>query len=472
MRRQPVYQATARVLLNSQDLVASSLIGVEAPPRDTARYAVTQAQLAVTPTVVRRALDAAGLRTTSVEGALGRTTVDPDADVLVFTVRDASAARAARLASELARQYTSFRRQLDTRELSRLLGSLEARLRQLEASGRGSSQLYTSLAASEQQIRLLEGLRQANVYVVRTPTAADAEQTGPAPLRDAGLGLVAGLLLGLVLVAVVHALDTRVVSADELRDALGLPLLGRVRSRRTDGAPTPESGDVVGLAAALRVAAERHGVRSMLLAGAMPGDLAGEDAGEVALALARAGSRVLLVDCDLRESRAGGWLGGAGMPGIADVAAGRRSVEDALVRVAVGSELASAGSLEALPSGTTPDRPAEFTGSGALIDAVAALRPRAELVLAVAPPLLTAPEALALAGAVDGLVLVVARGGVRREELSELLRLLEAVPVAKLGFAFVEREGRPRGRRLVRRPRETPSAGVAEGPGLARGGAS
>lgn len=460
-RQTPVYSASSSVLLNHQALVASSLIGVEAPPEDEGRYADTQAQLATVPAVARRVLAATGIADLTAHDLIQHTSATPYADLLVFDVKNGDPGVAARLAGAFARQFTQYRHELDTKELARTLGALESRLAVLTRAGRTGSVEYRTLSERQQQVSLLAGLRKSEIYVVRTPAASDAEQLAPRPLRNAALLGAAGLVLGLLLVALVHALDTRVVAADEVEEALGIPLLGRIRAARRRGwagrAPEPVHDAYAALATSVALAAGGQGARSLLVAGGRARDDAGPAAAELALALARAGSRVLLVDLDLRHAGATRLLGLEGRPGFVDAARWGRDLTEVAVPVPLSAaadgrpavELYGAGELQAVGAGAASAEAGTAVAAARVGELLRDAEARTDLLVVAGPPLLEASEALAVSAGVDGLVLLVRSRSLRSEHLGELRRLVDAAPAHTLGFAFADDAGR---RRTPRRP--------------------
>ena len=163
----------------------------------------------------------------------------------------------------------------------------------------------------------------------------------------------------------------------------------------------------------------------------------------LAVALARAGRRVILVDLDLRApSIAGFFRLEDSRSGLSSVVIGKAELDDALAVIPLAhtksEERASRngsaqGVLQVLPVGPLPPNPAEFAGSHALAALLSELEQRADLVLIDAAPMLHLSDAMTLTGRVDALVVVARLSSIRRTILSELRRVLDAAPITKLG---------------------------------------
>jgi capsular exopolysaccharide synthesis family protein len=435
-----VYEAEAHVLLNRQSL-ANTLSGTTDPTifQDDERVVQTQAELASVPEIARRtvaAVPAAGL---TAQELLRSSNVqpEPNVDLLAFTVRHGDPELAARLANAYAREYTQYRTLVETRALVQARADVRTRIAELQAAGTTGAVL-DGLLAKEQQLLTLETLQTGNASVLRA--SDEAERVQPRTLRNLALGLLLALGLGLVLAFVIDALDTRVRTADELTEALGLTLLGRVPppsvfQRR--GAPPEMLVDPESPAAEafrmLRTSVDfanldQH-AGSIMITSAIEGEGKSTTAANLAVAYALVGKRVVLVDLDLRSPSLRQIFELGQGPGITDVALERVPLERALAPVPVDG-------LWVLQAGTLPPNPGEFVGSRALASVLEQLTEDADIVLVDVPPLLQVGDALTLSSAVDA-VLVLARLSVlRRGMLADLRRTLEGMPAQVLGFAI------------------------------------
>lgn len=450
-----VFQSSAQVLLNRGNL-ANGLTGTPDASLflQADRVAQTQADLARTAPVVRNTLKATHVRSQTVAGFLGNSSVAalPNSDVLEFTVKAGTPKLSRRLATEYARQYTLYRRKLDISQLNQARSSVERSIAQLKAQGVTSGASYKSLVQRKATLRTMEALQAPNASVVQTPTGS--AQVSPRPKRNAAIAVVLGLVLGLILAFLVEALDTRVRSSEEVSERLGrLPLLGRVprpprklrRSNRLAMLAAPNGADAEAfrmLRSQLDLARLDTRARSIMVTSAVAGEGKTTTVANLAVAIALTGERVILVDLDLYNPSLHRFfqLGGRG---ITDVALGHVTLDDALVSVPV-SDMAhdhdgygvagTQGVLQVLPSGSAPSAPSDFINTASLDGLLTELRSRADVVLIDSSPLPLASAAVTLSTKVDGVLVISQVGGARRKMLAEFSRLLARSPAAKLGL--------------------------------------
>lgn len=455
-----VYASSADVLLTRQDL-GSTLSGITNADvfTDPDRFAETQASLARVPEVAERAVERARIRDYSAGDLLDNSDVTPrgNADLLGFTVRNGDPAAAGRLATSYAEAYTDYRLELDTATLATARTDLQKTMKVLEREGSVDTTLYRELAQKVQDLRTRE-LLQMRARVVKP--AGLGWQVAPTPMRNAMLGGVLGLLLGLAAVALWEALDRRVRDEEEIHRALDLPLLGRIPAPRRQGLAMLEDPSDVDAEAVRRL---RAGVefanldsraKVIMISSAVASEGKTTTISNLAVALARGGNRVALVDLDLRKPMIGGFFGLELRPGLADVAIGRIELERALIQVGlpaptsgrsrVGRRKAAwdpsvaseVGDLFVLPAGFLPASPGELVGTEAVAAIIDGLRVAFDYVLIDSPPLLTVSDAVTLSTRVDAVFVAIRLGLVNRTMLRDLARVLATLPTPKLGFVL------------------------------------
>jgi tyrosine-protein kinase len=457
LRQPSLYSSTAEVLLSRQNL-GSALTGTQNPDLfgDPARFAQTQADIARVGEVAVRAVKRSRVEGRSASDLLDNSSVDPrsNADLLRFTVTDRDPEIAPRLATAYAEAFTSYRSELDTATLTNARQELESTLAALRRSGSQGTEVYRDLVAKAQDIRTMELLQIRNAVV---QPATSSQQVEPRPTRNAAIGLMLGLVLGLIAAFLWEALDRRVRSEEEIERRLGLSLLARLpeppREVRGDGrlgilsdVGSPYFEAVRRLRTNLEFANIDANARVIAVTSALEGEGKTTTIGNLAVALARGGHRTALVDLDLRKPYLGRMFGLEGHPGVTDVAVGHVTLKQALVPqqlIATTATLAGRengptvpGQLLVLPSGYPPTSPGEFIGSQAIARLIEDLRKEAEYVLVDAAPLLVVGDTMTLSNFVDALLVVVRTPVAHRTTLIDLDRELDASPARKLGYVL------------------------------------
>ena len=448
LQQTPKYGASSEVLVR-QDLVAELAGSTNQPTgADAERDLQTHAELARAPEVARRVIKALRLDV-SIADFLEATSVAPkrNANLVVFGAVDESPQLTTKIANEYARQYTRYRRELETAAVARARREVETRLRELEQNGERDSALYASQVERLQQLKTTEALQSASAIVVKA--ASEAKRISPRPVRNGVIGLALGLLLGLGLAFLWEALDNRVRSTRDLERRLGLPLLGRVpqpprwaqRTNRLVMLADPNSIEAEAyrvLRTNLQFLNLEHGAKTVMVTSAVEGEGKSTTVANLAVALARAGQRVALVDLDLRRPTIDRFFDLEGQPGVTDIAVGRARL--APIDVRGDTKDGPVGKLEVLTSGPLPRDTGEFVGGKALENILAELRERADVVLIDSPPLLAVGDAMTLSAKVDAIVVLTRLGVIRRPVVDELRRVLATCRAAKLGFVVTGAE--------------------------------
>jgi len=464
MRQSALYQASAQVLLKYQNL-ASGLTGISdlsAVYQDPARIAETQTQIAMSPAVAQKVVKHAHVPGLTPGGFLGisSVTADPSSDVLDFTVTYGDPRIASDLATEHARQFIAHRLQLDTTSLVAAQTELSGRIAELRREQPRPTGLIAKLTENEQQLRTMEALQTANASLLRG--ANGAAQIQPNPTRNAFLGIVLGLMLGIGLAFLRETLDTRVMSAGEVAERLGQPLLARIpvptrKLRRHNRlVMLAEPGGAQSEAfRMLRTSVDfmnlDRGARTIAISSALEREGKSTTIANLAIATARSGRNVALVDLDLRRPALRRFFDlSTGEPGVTSVVLGNTSLRRAMVEVmseypnsllhpaadkfrSNGDSAPQEGSLRVLPSGQLPPDPGEFMTTTGLSRVLDELAEDFDVVLIDTPPLLTVGDTLALSPKLDALIVAVRLKVVKRPTLAELRRALQTCPTVKLG---------------------------------------
>lgn len=453
-RQSPSFEAAAQVYIDAQDL-PSLLMNTSNPdaalPPD--RFAAIQAQLARVPPVAAHALTSAGVRDLTPSRLLAESSVvaDPNTGLLTFSVTNRSPQRAERLSIAYARAFIAYRYRLQRSPFVAGSRQLTLRLAKLRAQHLASTGLFRSLTSSRKRLATFAALQTADATLVGSPTSA--HQVQPRKMRALAIGLPLGLLLGLAAALLLYVLDTRARTLAEAERALDLGPLGWVpalprRQRQRLAMLDPKGGRYRDAFAAVRtnvdLALRLHngsddGGAALLATtvGTRGGGAKSAIVGNLAVAFARAGLGVVLVDLDLRQPAIAGLLGLEPRAGVHDVLLGRASVEEALVPVPIGAADGYAGALHVLPATVPVLDPGDVVGTRRVGDLLDELRRSADLVIIDVPPVLDGSDAVAISVHANAFVVIAQVGRDRRSMLAEARRRLAASPVTVLGFVGV-----------------------------------
>jgi capsular exopolysaccharide synthesis family protein len=310
-----------------------------------------------------------------------------------------------------------------------------------------------------QSLGVLAELQSGNVQVAQAATAP-LSPSSPRTSRNTILGALLGLLIGVGLAFLLERLDRRIREPKDLEAVYGLPLLGVVpessalsRSGRDEGdagvaLPSGEAEAFHLIRAHMRYFNVDRELHTLMVVSAGPGDGKTTIARHLAAAAARVGSRVLLLEADLRRPTIARQLGLTAGRGVSDVLIGSVSLADAIhtIRLVVpSSDRPDGHSFDVLVAGATPPpNPGELIESHAMEALLERAKSIYDLVVIDTPPLTAVSDAFPLLKKVDG-VIVVGRVGRNRRDVAE--RLHETLTGAGAPLLGVIANGFKSGRR-------------------------
>jgi succinoglycan biosynthesis transport protein ExoP len=468
LRQEKAYKATAEVLLVQQN-VSNQLNGFNDPSgyQQPDRRAQTQADLARVPLVGKSALELAGTPRRSVDNFLKHSSasVKTNSDLLELSAWDHDPARAMALADAYAKAFSQFRAELDTDSYANARKRANEQLAELAAGHHKDTAIYRHLLSKRDELDQIIALLTRNAVPVKIPD--QAVQIQPRPVRNGILGLALGLVLGIGLAFLREALDTRVRTSEEVGERLGVPILGRLaepprRIRAKDELVMvvqphgPQAEAFRTLRTNVDFANLGREAHTIMVTSAVQAEGKSTTVANLAVAMARAGRSVILVDLDFRRPYVERFFDVGDRPGLTDVALGYAPLDDAILSVAVTRESKGKkwaldgaagtngngsrnghshvhGVLDVLAVGPVPPNGGDFIGSSPVGELLERLRSMYDVVLIDSPPLLRVGDGIALSGRVDGLIVVGRLQTLRKATLNELGRVLETVPAAKLG---------------------------------------
>jgi tyrosine-protein kinase Etk/Wzc len=247
----------------------------------------------------------------------------------------------------------------------------------------------------------------------------------PRKLQTLFLAAVVGLVIGLGLVFGLEYIDDSIRFPEEVQRDLGVPFLGVVPAANWD----PEDlrthlltniDQKSGLAEAYRnvrssilfSTPEKDQCRVIAVTSAVPKEGKTTTCLNMAVSMAQAGMRVLLVDGDLRRGELHKFYGLEGGRGLADVLTGQAKPESVIQRTGLHN-------LDLVATGPFPPNPAELILHGEFNSFLDFARRTYDRVFIDCPPIMAVSEAAILSSMVDGVLLIVWAGQTSRK-LSQL----------------------------------------------------
>jgi succinoglycan biosynthesis transport protein ExoP len=262
---------------------------------------------------------------------------------------------------------------------------------------------------------------------------------------DIALGLLIGLAVGLGIAVLRDTLDTTVKTMSDLALVTKSAFLGGIvfdpevpkRPLITHADPQSRRAESFRhLRTNLQFLDITNDSKSFVITSSVGGEGKSTTCANLAVALAATGSRVALVEGDLRRPKVADYLGLERAVGLTTVLIGQATVTD--VMQSWGN-----GQLHVLPAGRVPPNPSELLGSQAMQSVIRQLEASYDYVLIDAPPLLPVTDATVLSRIAGGAIVVVGSGKIRREQLRRSLETLAAVdaPVHGVILNFLPTKG-------------------------------
>jgi polysaccharide biosynthesis transport protein len=275
------------------------------------------------------------------------------------------------------------------------------------------------------------------ISTLRTATVPTVPVT-PNHRLNLALGLLAGLALGLGLAVLREVLNTTIRSAGDIAKVTDTSVIARIgydqdapaRPLIVQSSPHSHRSEAFRrLRTNLQFLDLDDRPRTIVVTSSLLGEGKTTTAINLAITLSDAGSRVALVDADLRRPSVAEYMGLEGAVGLTTVLIGQADLAHAI-------QPWGKRTLHVLPSGQVPPNPSELLGSRSMANLLEQLTSQYDIVLIDTPPLLPVTDAAILATITGGAVVVAAAGMVHRQQLADALGSLQDVGAQVLGLVL------------------------------------
>lgn len=440
------YSASASLLFRDpgfdQKLFNSTF---QQPNTDPAREAATNVQLVTLETVAAKTSRALGGRPkpTAISNKVSASS-EGESNVVSVTATDSQPRFATKLANTFAQEFIAFRRDADQSKVRQAQQLVQSQLQALPPDKRDSDDAR-ALKARADQLQVLAALQTGNAELVQRATVPSSPSS-PNLKLNALLGALFGLLIGGGLAVLLERLDKRLRTTEDLEHAYGLTLLGGVPKSRalTSGrgtGPAPAGFEHEAfrmLRARLRYFnVDRH-VRSVLVTSYAAEEGKSTIAWHLACTAAMSGgSKVLLLEADMRRPVLAAWHTLDSSPGLAEAITHDIALEEVIQRVAIGPQTNGPGTsaeLDVIVAGAIPPNPSEMIESRKMGEILRELTQRYDVVIVDTPPTSLVADSIPLMNQVEGVIVVGRVGQVTRDSAAELREQLAAMGAPALGL--------------------------------------
>ncbi|GAB4530989.1 MAG: hypothetical protein Kow0063_09670 [Anaerolineae bacterium] len=402
----------------------------------------------------------------------------PRTQLLAITVKDTSPERAVAIADEIAHQLVLqspsspenkarqersqfVQSQLD--DLEQRIDRAQIRVKELQAeletafSARQIQDIQSEIASLETLINnwqanysdllnFLEGGNNPNYLTVIEPAQLPTTPISPNVKMIVALASAMGLMLGLGGALLLEYIDDTVKSVEDINSSLGVAALGgvtRIKGKNYKGrlvvtldpfSPVVEAYRLI--RTNVQFAAVDEPIRSIVVTSANPGEGKSLTAANLAVVMAQAGHKTILVDSDLRIPVLHKIFQVPNLNGLTDLLRSPESELDEFMKD-TGIE-----NLKIITSGPLPPNSSEMLGSQRMHELIHRLENMADMVIFDSPPVLAVTDAAVLSQRVDGAVLVIQAGRTRRDTSRQAIKRLRQLGANVLGIVLNQVSGR------------------------------
>ena len=346
-------------------------------------------------------------------------------------------ARVTQLAAPLLANESSLQSQLSKANADLIAAANSGNNQTFAALSSKVTALYNSLQVVNQQLLEISPAK-IDPPVIVVDALLPASPVSPKVPLIGTFGLLAGLAFGIALALVREQLDDRLRGRTDLEERLGVPVLVVVPSvpgwsKRKDvkliAVSEPKSAVAESyrtLRTSILFTAAQRGVHNIMVVSAAAGEGKTTTAANLAVVLADAGKRVVLLSCDLRKPRIHEFFELGNDVGVSNVLAGELTPRDALRNP-------GRDNLLVMASGPVPGAPAELLQSEQMGELIDDLREASDFVVIDTAPVLLVADALALAPLVDGVLFVADAQNTSRAAVTQARDQLEQLGARVIG---------------------------------------
>jgi len=299
-----------------------------------------------------------------------------------------------------------------------------------------AEKLFGLLLEKREEMRISKAGELVGMQVLDVPLTG--HQVTPNLPRSSIMGALLGLMAFGFVAFMRQRLDVAIRNPEEI-EHIGLYVHGLIpvhkEAEENVGLVTimrPSSVDAEAyrsLRTSIQLSSLENQVRSIMITSSGPGEGKSTTMCNLAVTLAHAGLKTLVVDCDMRRPVVNTYLDVEGEPGLSEILEGNLDWHDHVRTTSVDG-------LFAVPAGSIPSNPSELIGRKHMGDVLAEMKQEYDFVLCDVPPILVVSDAALLASHLDGVLILVRSGVAQVQEVSRAREQMERIGGKVLGCIF------------------------------------
>jgi succinoglycan biosynthesis transport protein ExoP len=307
----------------------------------------------------------------------------------------------------------------------------------LKRENETNKQLFDAIVKKIKEQNITQDIQTVDVWVVEK---ADVPKSPAKPNTSHNIlmGLLMGLLGGVGLAFFVEYLDNTIKSVEDTETRLGVPVLGVVTLLKEKGKSMdlivrdePQSAfaeSYKSLRTSILLSSAVNPPRNILITSVSPGEGKTVTSVNLAMTIAQAEHKVLLVDSDLRKPRIHKIFRIDNSKGLSTYLAGASDMD--IIRPT------STSNLNIIPSGPIPPNPSELLSSSRMSDLLQRLNDLYDIIIWDTAPLLTVTDSLILSKVLDGTIIVARAGEATYDDVRRGVKSLQDIEAHFIGVVI------------------------------------
>ncbi len=318
----------------------------------------------------------------------------------------------------------------------------------LKRKAESSKEMYDLLVKRFKEASLTEDIKTVNVRVVDKSEVPD-DPVKPKKKRNMLLAMVLGLFLGGGLSFFTEYLDDTLKTPEDVKEVLGLPFLGTIpkikeeEKEKTKLCVRDDPKSIISesyrsLRTNVLFSSADKSPKAILISSALTEEGKTTTAVNLGTAMAQAGSKTVLLGCDMRKPYLHKIFGFSRQQGLSNILTGSAKISEVCLPTGIEN-------LDIIPCGPIPPNPSELLGSRNMDFLIETLGQKYERIIMDSPPLTAVTDGSLLAKKCDGVILVVRAFLTSKQAVKAGLEQLQNVGAKILGVVFnsvdMEKEG-------------------------------